>query len=164
MGFVKKNVIIFTSQLFYRCIPKCLYPLLLKGWFRIHRGYKLNLKQPERFTEKIQWLKLYDTTPLKTRLSDKYSVRSWVAERIGEEYLIPLLGVWDRFEDIDFDKLPDQFVLKANHGCAMNIIVRDKSKFNQREAQKKFKTWMKMNFAYRSGFEMQYKDTPLYNF
>lgn len=64
----------------------------------------------------MQWLNLYDSTPIKTRLSDKYLVRSWIKEKIGEQYLIPLLGVYDRFEDINFEKLPNKFVIKCNHG------------------------------------------------
>ena len=120
----------------------------------------LDLENPKTFNEKIQWLKLYDSTPLKTRLADKYLVRDWVKEKIGEEYLIPLLGVWDKFDDIDFDKLPDRFVLKCNHGCAYNIIVKDKSKFNKKEARKKINKWMKENFAYKTGLELHYADIP----
>ena len=82
--------------------------LYLKVWFFKKTGQILNLYDPKTFNEKIQWLKLYDSTPIKTRLADKYLVRDWVKEKIGEEYLIPLLGVWDKFDDIDFDKLPDR--------------------------------------------------------
>lgn len=87
-------------------------------------------------------------------------VREWIKNKIGEEYLIPLLGVWDNFDEIDFDKLPDKFVLKANHGCAWNIIVKDKSKFDKVKAKKKFDKWMKRNYAYKAGLELQYKDIP----
>lgn len=132
--------------------------LYLKVWFFKKTGQILNLYDPKTFNEKIQWLKLYDSTPIKTRLADKYLVRDWVKEKIGEEYLIPLLGVWDKFDDIDFDKLPDRFVLKCNHGCAYNIIVKDKSKFNKKEARKKINKWMKENFAYKHGLEIHYKD------
>ncbi len=72
--------------------------------------------------------------------------------------MIPLLGVWERFEDIDINQLPNQFVLKANHGSGMNYIVRDKNFFDKKDAQKKFHKWMKMNFAYHSGLELQYRD------
>ena len=135
-------------------------PELLKRWYKKRTGKVLNLDNPQTFNEKIQWLKLYDNSPLKTKLADKYLVREWIAEKIGEDYLIPLLGVWDSFDEIDFDKLPDKFVLKANHGCAWNIIVKDKSKFDKKKAKKKFDKWMKRNYAYRAGFEMQYKDIP----
>lgn len=135
-------------------------PELLKKWYKKRTGKILNLENPQTFNEKIQWLKLYDNSPLKTRLADKYLVREWIEEKIGKDYLIPLLGVWDNFDEIDFDKLPDKFVLKANHGCAWNIIVKDKSKFDKKKAKKKFDKWMKRNYAYKAGFEMQYKDIP----
>ena len=135
-------------------------PKLLKKWYKKRTGKELNLENPQNFNEKIQWLKLYDNSPLKTQLADKYLVRDWIKEKIGEEYLIPLLGVWDNFDEIDFDKLPDKFVLKANHGCAWNIIVKDKSKFDKKKAKKKFDKWMIRNYALKAGFEMQYKDIP----
>ena len=133
-------------------------PALLKLWYFKKTGEILNLDNPQTFNEKIQWLKLYDSTPLKTQLADKYLVREWVKEKIGEEYLIPLLGVWDKFEDIDFDKLPNQFVLKANHGCAWNIIVKNKNQFNKVSAKKKFKKWLAINFAFCEGLQLHYKD------
>ena len=125
--------------------------------FYIINGCHLNLDDPQTFNEKIQWLKLYDATPLKTRLSDKYLVRDWVKEKIGEEYLIPLLGVWDCFDDIDFSSLPDKFVLKCNHGSGMNIVVKNKSKFDKEKAKCKIDKWMKTNYAFAAGFEMQYE-------
>ena len=102
----------------------------LKEWYFDATGETLNLDNPQTCNEKIQWLKLYDSTPLKSRLADKFAVRSWIKEKIGEQYLVPLLGVWDRFDDIDFDSLPQKFVLKCNHGSGYNIIVTDKSKFD----------------------------------
>ena len=103
-------------------------------------------------------MKLYDSTPIKTRLADKYLVRDWIKEKIGEEYLIPLLGVYDNFEDIDFDKLPNQFVIKCNHGSSYNIIVKDKSQLNLEDAKNKVNKWMRENFAYRAGYELHYRD------
>ena len=91
-------------------------------------------------------------------MADKYLVRDWVKEKIGEEYLIPLLGVWDTFDDIDFDKLPNQFVLKANHGSGWNIIVRDKNVFDKEEAKRKFNNWMSSNFAFRFSLQLHYRD------
>jgi hypothetical protein len=134
------------------------YPELLLDWYFEKTGEKLNLDNPRTYNEKIQWLKLYDTTPLKTQLSDKYMVRQWVSERIGEDYLIPLLGAWDNFDEINFDNLPNRFVLKANHGCGWLVIVKDKSKFDKTAAKKKFVTWMNTNFAYCVGLELQYRD------
>lgn len=133
-------------------------PKLLKRWYKKRTGKELNLENPQTFNEKIQWLKLYDNSALKTQLADKYRVREWIKENLGEEYLIPLIGVYDSFDEIDFDKFPDKFVLKANHGCAWNIIVKDKSKFDKKKAKKKFDKWMQRNYSLKAGFEMQYKD------
>lgn len=134
------------------------YPVELKEWFYRCTRQALNLENPQTFNEKIQWLKLYDSTPLKTRLADKYLVREWVNEKIGDEYLIPLLGVWDRFKDINFDKLPNSFVLKANHGCGWNIIVKDKNLFDQEGARVKFDEWMNTNYAFIFGLELHYEN------
>ena len=134
------------------------YPRLIEWTYSIRTGLKMDLNHPVTFNEKIQWLKLYDSTPLKTRLADKYLVRDYVKEKVGEQYLIPLFGVWDKFDDIDFDSLPNKFVLKANHGSGWNIIVKDKSKLNIRDAKKKFDKWMNTNFAFVNGFELHYKD------
>lgn len=127
------------------------------AWFKKLYGHQLNLDNPHTFNEKMQWLKLYDSTPIKTRLADKYLVRDWVEEKIGKKYLIPLLGVYDRFEDIDFAGLPDSFVIKCNHGCKYNIIVKDKSKLDLAEVKANLDKWMKDNFAYRT-YELQYRD------
>ena len=109
------------------------------------------------YNEKMQWYKMYDNSPIKTKLADKYRVREWVAQTIGEEYLIPLLGVWDKFEEIDFSKLPNKFVLKANHAAGTNIIVPDKSTLNKKEANILFNNWLKVNYAYFSSYQMQYE-------
>ena len=118
----------------------------------------LDLYNAQTFNEKIQWLKLYDSTPIKTRLADKYLVRDWVKEKIGEEYLIPLLGVYDKFEDINFNKLPNQFVIKCNHGSGWNIIVKDKTQLDLTEAKNKLNGWMNENFAFKAGYELHYRD------
>ena len=144
--------------LIQRYAPETKYPELLCDWYFEETGKKLNLEHPRTYNEKVQWLKLHDTTPLKTQLSDKYMVRQWVSEKIGEKYLIPLLGVWDSFDEIDFDMLPNQFVLKANHGCGWLVIVKNKSKFDKMAAKKKFDVWMNANFAYCAGLELQYRD------
>lgn len=141
---------------YYFNLPPEKYPEELKIWFERITKTPLNLNNPQTYNEKIQWMKLYDSTPIKTKLADKYLVRDWVAEKIGKEYLIPLLGVWDSFDEIDFDKLPNQFVLKANHGSGWNIIVKDKATFNKESAKKKFDAWMQKNFAFCFGFELHY--------
>ncbi|KLI27805.1 ATP-grasp fold amidoligase family protein, partial [Brachyspira hyodysenteriae] len=89
---------------------------ITKNIFKSHVGYEPNLENPKTFNEKLQWLKLYYHDTLMTKCADKYAVREYIKETIGEEYLIPLIGVWDRVEDINFDSLPNQFVLKVNWG------------------------------------------------
>ncbi len=153
-GPVKKDYAYYSS------LPPEKYPEELKLWYKRVMKEKLDLDNPKTYNEKIQWLKLYDSTPLKTRLADKYLVRAWVKQKIGGEYLISLLGVWDSFDGIDFDKLPNQFVLKANHGCGWNIIVKDKSTFDKEEARKKFDVWMHTNFAFKWGLELHYMNIP----
>jgi hypothetical protein len=137
-------------------VPEIFYPFLLKIWYKLETGKTLDLEHPKSFNEKIQWLKLNDKNPLKTKYADKYLVKDFVKNTIGEEYVIPLLGVWDRFEDIDFDKLPEKFVLKTNNGCGTNIIVDDKSTFDKKSARKKINKWLKTNYAFQYGYEMQY--------
>ena len=113
-------------------------------WFR-----KLpNLKNPETFNEKLQWLKLHDRKPEYTKMVDKCEAKKLVAAIIGEEHVIPTLGVWDRFEDIDFDALPDQFVLKCTHDCGGLAICRDKSTFDFNAAKKKIEKSLKRNYYY----------------
>ena len=114
-----------------------LYEQNVKRMFKNNFGYDLNLSDPKTFSEKMQWLKIYDNTPIKTQLADKYLVREWVKEKIGEEYLVPILGVYEKFDEIDFDKLPKQFFIQCNHGCGYNITVKDKSKLNIQDAGEK---------------------------
>lgn len=119
----------------------------LKSTFKCRTGEVLDFRAPQTFNEKIQWLKLYDNQPVKATLADKYRVRKWVQEEIGEEYLIPLLGVWDSPKDVDFDALPEQFAIKANHGSDMILVVRDKSALDIKKTRKLMSQWMKMPFG-----------------
>jgi len=113
-----------------KSLPAERIPVELGKWFQEATGEQLDLENPQTFNQKIQWLKLYGPLEEMGRLADKCLVREFVAERIGEEYLVPLLGVWDDPADIDFDKLPQSFALKATHGCGWNIIVPDKSQID----------------------------------
>ena len=131
--------------------------LLLKLLFRIRMGHKLDLKNPQTFNEKLQWLKLYNRSPEYVKMVDKYEVKKYVAEQIGEQYIIPTLGVWDKFEDIDFDSLPDQFVLKCTHDSGGLVICRDKSSFDKAAAQLKIDNCLKRNY-YWYGREWPYKN------
>lgn len=135
-----------------------IYKRALQQWWKSKGYYPLNLDNPKTFNEKIQWMKLYDSTPVKTKLADKYLVRDWVKEKIGDNYLIPLLGVYDRFEDIDFNILPNQFVIKCNHGCGYNIIVKDKQQVDYGEIKSKLYKWMNENFGFKVGLELHYRD------
>lgn len=131
----------------------------LKQMYRIHMGRELNLENPSTYTEKLQWLKLYDHRPEYTRMVDKYSVKEYIAETIGEEYVIPLLGVWERVEDIDFDRLPRQFVLKTTHDSGGLIVCKDKAKLNIPAAKRKLEHFLKRNY-YDHNREWPYKNVP----
>ncbi len=160
MKFFKnlKNKLEKTNYKLCKYMPEERYPEYLKDWYYEITGKDLDLDSPKTFNEKIQWLKLYDSTPIKTQLADKYLVRNWVKEKIGEEYLINLLGVYEKFDDIDFDKLPKRFVMKTNHGAGYNYIVKDKSKLDKKYIKSQFDKWMHTNFAFVNGLELHYKD------
>lgn len=121
---------------------------------------KLDLKNPVTLNEKIQWLKLYDRNPQYTVLVDKYAVRDYIANTLGEKYLIPLIDVYNAVDDIEWDKLPNRFVLKCTHGSHCNIVCSDKSKLDIKQAKRNLKFWMKQNW-YFLGREWPYKNvTP----
>ena len=113
-------------------MPDKLYLSLM---FRSKMGYWMNWKHPKTFNEKLQWLKIHNRNSLYTKLVDKYEVRKFISEKIGEEFLIPLLGVWNHFEEIDFDKLPDQFVLKCTHDSGSTIVCKNKKHFDYNSAK-----------------------------
>lgn len=117
----------------------------LKMVYRIKTGKKLNLDDPKTFNEKLNWLKLHDIHPEYTDLVDKIKVREIIKEKLGEEYLIPLLGVWDSFDEIDFDTLPDKFVLKCNHDSGSVKVITDKSRINKPELKKFFDGRLSLN-------------------
>lgn len=129
----------------------------LKIMYRCRFHRKLNLKNPASFNEKLQWLKLHNRNPEYTRMVDKYKAKEFAAERIGKEYIIPTLGVWDKFEEIDFDALPDQFVLKCTHDSGGLVICHDKSKLDIAAAKKKIEKCLKRNYYY-AGREWPYKN------
>ena len=123
-------------------------------------GKRLNLDNPQTFNEKLQWLKLYDRNPEYTIMVDKYKVRDYIKEKIGEEYLIPLIGVWDNPDDIDFDALPDKFVLKCNHNSGLGMcICKDKSKLNIENVKSELKKGLAQDY-YLTGREWPYKNVP----
>ena len=116
-----------------------------------------NLRNPKTFNEKLQWLKLYDRRPEYVEMVDKYDVKRYIAEKVGEEFVVPTLGVWDRAEDIDFDSLPDRFVLKGTHDSASVIICTDKSKFDREAALRELSSCLKKS-QFLVGREWPYKN------
>ena len=129
----------------------------LKLMYRVRMGKNLNLKNPQTFNEKLQWLKLHDRRPEYVKMVDKYEAKKYVASIIGEEYIIPTLGLWDSFDDIDFDSLPNQFVLKCTHDSGGLVICRDKSKLDIKAAKEKINASLKTNF-YWVAREWPYKE------
>lgn len=129
----------------------------LKIKYKAALNQKLNIDNPQTFNEKLQWLKLYDRNPEYTKMVDKYEAKKYVANIIGEEYIIPTLGVYDKFEDINFATLPNQFVIKCTHDSGGLIICKDKTKLNIKEARKKINKSLKRNYFY-TGREWPYKN------
>lgn len=128
--------------------------------FRLRLGTAPNLTTPRTFNEKLQWLKLHDRNPLYTLLADKYRVREYVARRVGEERLVPLLGVWDKPEQIDFNALPDRFVLKCNHNSGKGVCVcRGKSSLDISAVRRTLRLALAENY-YRKGRETPYRGIP----
>ncbi len=125
--------------------------------WRLCMDYPLDLENPKTFNEKLQWLKLHDHNPLYTTMVDKHDVKKYVANIIGEEYIIPTIAVYDKVEDIDFDKLPNQFVLKWTHDSGGLVICKDKSKLNVDVARKKLKKGERNHYFWRSR-EWPYKN------
>jgi len=137
------------------------YPAYLKKLFKYKTGYDLHLNNPKTFNEKIQYIKLYGASDLKRRLSDKILVRSFAAEKIGAQYLKPALQICSKFEDIDFDKLPDSIVIKCSHGCKWQAVIENKERHikngNIQYTHNNIRGWLKQEFWPWGGFEMQYK-------
>ena len=131
----------------------------IKKQFRLSMGYNLDLKNPRTYNEKLQWLKLYNRNPLYTSMVDKYSVKEYVASIIGNQYVIPTIGVWERPEEIDFASLPEQFVLKCTHDSGGIVVCKNKKDLNTHDAIKKLKRCLKRDY-YSIHREWPYKDVP----
>ena len=129
----------------------------LKLKYHAAMGKKLNLTNPATYNEKLQWIKLYDHNPLYTTLVDKYEVKSYVSHLIGSKYIIPTLAVWNSFDDINFDILPNQFVLKCTHDSGGLVIVYDKNRFNLNSSREKLNASLNRNY-YLIGREWPYKN------
>ena len=147
---LKQNKIKRALVVPFRSLVKKITPVgYVKYQYKYITHHKLNLKNPIRYTEKLQYLRLYvyPKNSLVSKCASRDGVREYITSLGLEKYLIPTYGVFDRFEDIDFAKLPNQFVLKCTHGCAFNQIVLDKSQFNYNKAKKKFNKWLKTNYG-----------------
>lgn len=157
MELLKKGILFLSRKGLFKCLPDKPY---LKLIYRCKTGNRLNLKNPQSFNEKIQWIKLYDRKPEYSIMADKYAVREYIKNQIGEEYLVPLLGVWDNPEDIDFDSLPNDFVLKCTHNSGLGMcICKDKKTLNTEEAKRELAKGLKQNY-YLQGREWCYKNIP----
>ena len=144
-----------------KILSKMSHLLPDKAYLRIKYFFKfgrfLNLNKPSTFGEKLQWLKIYDRNPIYTTMADKYGAKEYITGITGKEYIIPTLGVWNRFEDIDFDSLPNQFVLKTTHDSGGVVICKDKNTLDFKTAQIKLNKSLKANYYYH-GREWPYKD------
>ena len=150
--YYNKDKKLFIYKVIFKIINIGLIKKIIssKTWLRIEYyirlNKQLNLSRPQTFNEKLQWLKLHDKNPLYTILADKYRVRRYIKEIIGEEYLIPLLGVYNNYDEIDFDILPDQFVLKPNHTSGDIYICKDKTKIDKEQLKDQINKCLKRNY------------------
>lgn len=149
---------IFRFLICAKCLNRLPDKMYLKIFFDAYMEYKLNLRSPKTYNEKLQWLKLYDRKEIYSKLVDKYAVRKYIAEYVGEEYLVPLVGgPWKKVEEIDFDSLPDRFVLKTTHDSGNVIVCTDKEKLDIIKVRKELKKKLKRKYFYY-GREWPYKN------
>lgn len=133
--------------------------LFLKLKYRLVMGRRLDLDNPQTYNEKLQWLKLYDRRIEYTTMVDKFAAKEYVSEKIGNEFVIPTYGIWDKFDEINFEKLPNQFVLKCTHDSGGVVVCKDKRLLDYSLAKKKIERCLKNNYYYRS-MEWPYKNVP----
>ncbi|MGG1486479.1 ATP-grasp fold amidoligase family protein [Peribacillus castrilensis] len=147
------------SQIWHLRLVQTFIPdeLYLRIQYKNFMGKNLNLKDPKSYNEKLQWLKINDRNPNYTSLVDKYEVRDYIEKTIGNEYLISLIGVYNTFDEIDFDVLPDKFVLKCTHDSGGLVICQDKSTFDKESARRKINKCLRRNYYY-SHREWPYKN------
>lgn len=155
---LKENLLKRYLALPIRNIIKKISPkTYVKMQYKYITHHRLNLKNPTRYTEKLQHLRLYEypKNPLVSKCASRVGVREYLKELGLEKYLIPCLGIYDKFEDINFDKLPDKFVMKCSHASGFNMVVKDKAALNIEEARKKFRKWLRTNYGKKT-IEMHY--------
>lgn len=147
----------FLYRVMYHTSPLFPDKLYLKLQFKHLMGYKLDLEHPKTFQEKLQWLKLYDRKPIYTKMVDKYEAKDFIAEKVGSEYIIPTLGIYNTVDEIDYDKLPNEFVIKTTHDSGTVIVCKDKSKLDKEYVRKYISERLKRRYYY-SEREWPYKD------
>ncbi|MGL4800919.1 MAG: ATP-grasp fold amidoligase family protein [Cetobacterium sp.] len=161
MEKIRKKIKILTSKVYYELLKKLSLILSDKQFIELKYLYKfrkkLNLENPKTFNEKIQWRIIHDRKNIYTQLADKYLVREYVKNKIGENYLIKILGVYKDPNEVEYDKLPNRFVMKCNHDAGSVIICLDKKKIDINKVNKKLKFFLKRNFYYFSR-EWHYKN------
>ncbi len=148
------RIVIYLNKIGFKVLNDEHY---LKVLYKLKLNKKLDLSNPQTFNEKLQWLKLHDRKKIYTTMVDKYEAKKYVASIIGEEYIIPTIGIYERFDDIDFDKLPNQFVIKCTHDSGGLVICKDKSQIDIKTARKKINRSLKRNYFY-GGREWPYKN------
>ena len=141
----KRGILYLMDKGYFNWLEDKAY---LKIKFKVLMNKKLNLEYPKTFNEKLQWLKLYDRKDIYTTMVDKYEAKKYVSNIIGEKYIIPTLGIYDKFEDIDFDNLPNQFVIKPTHTSGDIFICKDKTKIDKNKLKKIVEKWLKRNYYY----------------
>ena len=132
---------------------------LIKKMYLYKTGKVLNLENPQYYTEKLQWLKLYDRKPIYTQMVDKIGAKLIIEERVGKEYVVPTIGEWDSFDEINFEELPTKFILKCSHDSGSYCICRDKNTFDIKSARKKINNSLNRNY-YLTRREWPYKNVP----
>ncbi len=160
LGIRKEDVITYNNYKaydYFSTLDEKYYEEEIKELYFERLGKKMNYQNPVTYNEKINWEKINIKDARRARLADKYLVRDWIREKIGEKYLTKLYGVWDDPYEIDFSVLPESFVLKLNNGCQRNIIVKNKAEVNLAEVCRKLSNWKSYNFAY-SSLELHYRD------
>lgn len=126
-----------------------------------HRlGVDLDIKKPITIQDKLAWLNIYDCNLLKTKCADKIKIHEYCKEKLGKDMCVPIMKIYNKVLDINWNDLPNQFVIKCNHGSGMNIICKDKTKFNKEKCVQNLTRWMNDDFAFRNGFEAHYHDIP----
>ena len=151
---MNRDKIMTLAKKSLRFLPDKSY---IKLYYRLRVGRKLNMNNPTTLNEKLQWLKFNYRFPLQSIVSDKLLVREYVKDKIGEKYLIPLIGSWKKYDDIDFSLLPEKFVMKCNHDSGGLVVCNDKEKLNHIEARRKIEKSLNSNFFY-IGREYQYRN------